>query len=199
MKKSIYVTKDQLTQINDESIRHGFNRTLDRDFVARLPDDLRFPVETIKVGERGAYVRCSIFIATKTDASDGGLYFLDMTNGAFDSLPFVEPKKHEGVEVSPELLRFIKNTKAKSKLKRLPTFGTYSNAATASEMSRVIVCGTRLMSFAANSVRSVRGRFAASRTTVPRTPVIAKGQANDRREMYLERPGSARNFEPRTI
>jgi len=94
-----FADKNLLKLINNVAHQVGYNRTLDKDFIERLPSDVNFPVVFTMIHEHIAgkpaepHMRC-MFVHNEL----GDRFIIDMPMYCFDVLPSVDVEKSESSE-----------------------------------------------------------------------------------------------------
>lgn len=83
-----YFTKTQLIAANEASIKSGRNRNLVPEAIAKLPNDLRFPICMAFI-HNGKEIRCVVLLANKRrpKATEVHTVFLDIPAKTFNALP----------------------------------------------------------------------------------------------------------------
>jgi len=110
-----YFTKETLEKANNRAIAKNYNRALDPEFVANLPEDLNFPVIFTLTHEHAAgkpvepHMRCHVM----TGASLFGPFtnvFVDVEMGMYEMLPDAEsPAEDEPENKSDKIAKFSLN------------------------------------------------------------------------------------------
>lgn len=90
-----YFTKDLLAIVNSRAIANNYNRAIEPDFIAQLPDNINFPVVLELLHEHAAgkpvapHMRCRVMVG---DSLAGPFYyvFVDVEMGMYEMLPEAE-------------------------------------------------------------------------------------------------------------
>lgn len=90
-----YFTKARLIAANEESIKSGRNRNLIPEAIAKLPDDLRFPISMAFI-HNGKEIRCVVLLANKRRPKPNEVHtvFLDIPAKTFNALPNIRKLDH---------------------------------------------------------------------------------------------------------
>jgi hypothetical protein len=96
LEKVKYFTKSQLMEANRQAIKAGCN-AITPEFIASLPDGLKYPIFFRLPWERHGWVRCQVGAATSMPPRDFTPLWFDVPQGIYENLDTVDVPVDEEV------------------------------------------------------------------------------------------------------